>query len=274
MPPIMYGTQSLGTAQGFQPKKPPATLPGTPIAAPPIRQNTAIGQQFKPNPNQPPPINGTNDINSFYNNAFGSLDKGWDAQQGLLQGQANNMMRKADTMNGRMGRGIGGGYAGMQGAAMGQGQNEMQKAWLTYQDQRQGLGKDQFNALTNERQRQEEYQWKLKDDADKQRQHLVDMAMMYGGDTPSNGQSVPTPGFAHANNDQMNMMRGQVSSALKHPLTPQQEAAFEKFMGGANGSSLPGPKLAIAYLKNQGLWDNKGDGKKHHMTPYGPSSGG
>lgn len=133
------------------------------------------------------PYDTRNNINAFYDQQLGAQEESWKGQEQLLQGQQNQRLREADVINARMGRGIGGGYANIQAAANAAGMNEMQKAWLSNQEAVNALKRDQFGALTDERQRQEERSWQTADQEKRRRDDMMRTIFENTGEVPSEG---------------------------------------------------------------------------------------
>lgn len=127
--------------------------------------------------------NAVDDINAFHTDMTKRQDANWAGQQQQLQNQMGAGQRMAAETNARMGRSIGGGFAGLQGQAQAQGMNEMQKAWLAYQDQRNGTDRDWQSQLVNQKNRQTDLNVHL---WDVNHQDQVNAAAK-AGETPSPG---------------------------------------------------------------------------------------
>jgi hypothetical protein len=124
-------------------------------------------------------------LDQTYNDVMASMDKSWQGQQQLLQGQMGALQRGAAVTNSRMGAGVGGGFAALQGAALGEGMNEMAKASLADNERRQALMMDFLGKRLDEQHRSEDRQNQLTDIANNQDFQSQLYSMMYGGDTPS-----------------------------------------------------------------------------------------
>lgn len=138
------------------------------------------------------PPSGEDSINTFYDSLTKQQDADWDKQQGMLQGQMAGFQREADSLNARMGGSIAGGYAGLAGSGLTRGMDEFNKASLAYNQLRQATQRDQFNALTDERQRQEEHTWDEEARTEDREQQFIQM--LIDSDVPLDAVQAYTAG--------------------------------------------------------------------------------
>jgi hypothetical protein len=108
----------------------------------------------------------------------------WQDQQGALQGEMAEFMRRADSINARMGGGIGGGSAGLAGAAMGEGMKAYNAAAMEYGNRRRATQLAWLDQQIEHGQRQEERDWSEEDRDYASEEQLMQMYLEYGADVP------------------------------------------------------------------------------------------
>ncbi len=175
--PAAFARQS--SAGPASPVPPPPTFPGMAgfpgpqtgglsprLLGKAINKKDDPGTTAGPTGGDTPPDDGSAGINTFYGNMAGQQAADWQQQQGALQGQMAGFSRQADSLNARMGGSVAGGYAGLAGQGLNQGMEQFNKASMAYNQLRQATGRDQFNALQRNSERNQEHDWDLQQRAE------------------------------------------------------------------------------------------------------------
>lgn len=120
-------------------------------------------------------------IEAEYGGIMADDAKSWGNQQHTLQGEMAGFQRSADSMNARMGGGIGGGSAGLAGAALGQGMSAYNSAAMEYNNRRRATQMAWLDKKIAEGQRQQEHTWDVEQSAKDTEAQLI-MAGLSNGE--------------------------------------------------------------------------------------------
>jgi hypothetical protein len=120
------------------------------------------------NPGAAAPANGVgadpySEIDKLFQDVLSQHEKSWSDTQAQLGKQQQNLMRRAELYNARMGRGLGGGFASLQGAALGEGADALARAKLQHDRAGNELLLGRIDSLTNRAERGEERDWQVED---------------------------------------------------------------------------------------------------------------